>query len=121
MQGNQSRQIADTERDNAHERNFALAVEDHRPQIFRFLLASRRDVDTADALTQECFLKTFRSWSNFRGDSSVATWVTRIAINLQRDHSWTQPKSVSMSLEREPPPKSVPRAGPSATDLERRE
>ncbi|MGB6728035.1 MAG: RNA polymerase sigma factor [Terracidiphilus sp.] len=86
MQSSQSRQIATATRHNAHQQDFALAVEDHRPQIFRFLLASSRDVDTAEALTQECFLKAFRSWSNFRGDSSVATWLIRIAINLQRDH-----------------------------------
>ncbi len=61
-------------------------VELHRPRIFRYLLASSRDVDTAETLTQECLLKAYRSWSSFRGDSSVGTWLMRIAINLQRDH-----------------------------------
>jgi RNA polymerase sigma-70 factor (ECF subfamily) len=65
---------------------FVLAVVDHRPQIFRFLLASLRDVDLAETLTQECFLKAYRNWPSFRGDSSPRTWLMRIAINLQKDH-----------------------------------
>ncbi len=65
---------------------FARVVESHRPQIFRFLLASLRDVDLAETLTQECFLKAHRNWGSFRGDSSAMTWLMRIAINLQKDH-----------------------------------
>jgi len=65
---------------------FSRVVESHRPQIFRFLLASLRDVDLAETLTQECFLKAHRNWSHFRGDSSPMTWLMRIAINLQKDH-----------------------------------
>jgi RNA polymerase sigma-70 factor (ECF subfamily) len=66
--------------------DFALIVANHRLQIFRFLLASTRDVDLAETLTQECFLKAHRNWSHFRGDSSAMTWLMRIAINLQKDH-----------------------------------
>lgn len=82
----QLEQIEMAEDRGSGQQEFALAFENHRPQIFRFLLASSRDVDTAEALTQECFLKAYCSWASFRGDSSVATWLTRIAINLQRDH-----------------------------------
>jgi RNA polymerase sigma-70 factor (ECF subfamily) len=65
---------------------FENVVQTHRPQIFRFLLASTRDVDLAETLTQECFLKAHRNWDKFRGDSSAMTWLMRIAINLQKDH-----------------------------------
>ena len=65
---------------------FSRVAESHRPQIFRFLLASLRDVDLAETLTQECFLKAHRNWRRFRGDSSPMTWLMRIAINLQKDH-----------------------------------
>lgn len=65
---------------------FDRVVADHRAQIFRFLLASTRDVDLAETLTQDCFLKAHRKWSGFRGESSVLTWLMRIAINLQKDH-----------------------------------
>jgi RNA polymerase sigma-70 factor (ECF subfamily) len=65
---------------------FSHVVSAHRQQIFRFLLASTRDVDLAETLTQECFLKAYRNWAGFRGESSALTWLMRIAINVQKDH-----------------------------------
>jgi RNA polymerase sigma-70 factor, ECF subfamily len=65
---------------------FSQVVATQRPKIFRFLLASTRDVDMAETLTQDCFLKAHRNWAGFRGESSVLTWLMRIAINLQKDH-----------------------------------
>jgi RNA polymerase sigma-70 factor (ECF subfamily) len=81
-------------------------VERHRPQIFRFLLASTRDVDLAETLTQECFLKAHRNWGSFRGESTAMTWLMRIAINLQKDHwrnrrmqFWRQTRVNSVDLD----------------------
>jgi RNA polymerase sigma-70 factor, ECF subfamily len=65
---------------------FAEVAGRYRQQIFRFLLASLRDVDAAETLTQDCLLKAYRNWASFRGESSVLTWLLRIAINLQKDH-----------------------------------
>jgi RNA polymerase sigma-70 factor (ECF subfamily) len=65
---------------------FAAIVATHRPQIFRFLLASTRDLDLAETLTQDCFLKAHRNWAGFRGESTALTWLMRIAINLEKDH-----------------------------------
>jgi RNA polymerase sigma-70 factor, ECF subfamily len=85
---------------------FTCVVERHRLQIFRFLLASTRDVDLAETLTQECFLKAHRNWGSFRGDSSAMTWLMRIAINLQKDHwrnrrmqFWRQTRTNSVDLD----------------------
>lgn len=75
--GNQS--VATSELD------FAEVAERYRSQIFRFLLASTRDPDAAETLTQDCLLKAHRNWGSFRGESSVMTWLLRIAINLQKD------------------------------------
>jgi RNA polymerase sigma-70 factor, ECF subfamily len=65
---------------------FSTIVANYRPQVFRFLLASTRDLDLAETLTQDCFLKAHRNWSSFRGESTAITWLMRIAINLQKDH-----------------------------------
>jgi RNA polymerase sigma-70 factor (ECF subfamily) len=88
----------------AHE--FTCVVERHRPQIFRFLLSSTRDVDLAETLTQECFLKAHRNWGSFRGESTAMTWLMRIAINLQKDHwrnrrmqFWRQTRVNSVDLD----------------------
>lgn len=72
--------------DSSAAHDFASVVVTHRPQIFRFLLASTRDPDLAETLTQDCFLKAHRNWASFRGESSAMTWLMRIAINLQKDH-----------------------------------
>ena len=65
---------------------FSAVVQSYRPRIFRFLLASTRDVDLAETLTQECFLRAHKNWKSFRGDSTTLTWLMRIAINLEKDH-----------------------------------
>jgi len=85
---------------------FARVVETHRPQIFRFLLASTRDMDLAETLTQDCFLKAHRNWSHFRGESTAMTWLMRIAINLQKDHwrnrrmqFWRQTRSNAVDVD----------------------
>ena len=57
----------------------------YRSRIYRYALLSLRDADLAESVTQDCFLKAHRVRSEFRGDCSVATWLTRIATNLIRD------------------------------------
>lgn len=59
-------------------------------RIFRLLYSLVRDHDTADTLTQECFLRAFRKRHSFRGEASVTTWLVRIATNLARDYSRNQ-------------------------------
>jgi RNA polymerase sigma-70 factor (ECF subfamily) len=69
----------------AEKRDLESAVRQFRPKIFRFALASLRDLDDAESVTQDCFLKAYRAWDQFRGDSSVQTWLMQIAVNLVRD------------------------------------
>jgi RNA polymerase sigma-70 factor (ECF subfamily) len=56
-----------------------------RPRIFRFVLASLRDRDAAETVTQDCFLKAYQARGRFRGDCSIQTWLMQIAVNLIRD------------------------------------
>ena len=57
----------------------------YRSRIYRYALLSLRDADLADTVTQDCLLRAYRARDDFRGDCSVATWLTRIATNLIRD------------------------------------
>jgi RNA polymerase sigma-70 factor, ECF subfamily len=66
--------------------DFDEVVRLYRPRIFRFLMSSLGDRDVAESLTQDCFLKAFNARHQFRGESSLSTWLTRIALNLVRDH-----------------------------------
>jgi len=66
--------------------DFDTVVRLHWPAVFRFALASLRDRDAAQTLTQDCFMRVWRGRRSFRGGSSVKTWILRIAVNLVRDH-----------------------------------
>src|SRR5271155_5735086 len=57
----------------------------YRSRIYRYALMSLRDSDLSDSVTQDCFLKAYKARGEFRGDCSLATWLTRIATNLIRD------------------------------------
>jgi len=66
--------------------DFDSLVEAHRPRIFRFILASLRDREAAENLTQDCFVRAYKARAQFRGESGVVTWLMHIAANLVRDH-----------------------------------
>jgi RNA polymerase sigma-70 factor (ECF subfamily) len=57
----------------------------YRSRIYRYALMSLRDPDLAETVTQDCFLRAYKARAEFRGDCTLATWLTRIATNLIRD------------------------------------
>ena len=59
-------------------------------RVFSVLYSLVRDRDTADTLTQECFLRAYQKRHSFRGEASVATWLVSIATNLARDYGRNQ-------------------------------
>ena len=65
---------------------FDALVQRHQRRVHRFLLMLVRDAEEADNLTQECFLRAYQNLGSFRGESSLETWLLRIAANLARDH-----------------------------------
>jgi RNA polymerase sigma-70 factor (ECF subfamily) len=80
--------------------DFDGIVARHQRQIYRVLLCMVRDADTADTLTQECFLRAFKKRGRFRGESSLATWLVRIAINLAHDHNRSRRLAFWRKVER---------------------
>jgi len=66
---------------------FDAIVRRHQRRVHRFLLMMLRDPEEADNLTQECFLRAYQNRTTFRGESSLETWLLRIAANLARDHA----------------------------------
>lgn len=66
--------------------DFDTLVKRHRSKIFRFLLASLRDWESAENLTQDCFVRAYRARGQFRGAANIRTWLMQIAANLLRDH-----------------------------------
>ncbi|WP_240703056.1 RNA polymerase sigma factor [Cohnella luojiensis] len=73
----------------------AMALEDgqlehlinaHWSDVWNYVYMMTRNRDTSDDLTQETFIRAFRSLSSFRGQSSYRTWLIRIARNLTLNH-----------------------------------
>jgi RNA polymerase sigma-70 factor (ECF subfamily) len=65
---------------------FEGIYKEYQPKIHRYL-GQLCGEDEASDLTQAVLLKVSQSLAGFRGDSSVSTWIYRIATNAARDHA----------------------------------
>lgn len=63
----------------------ALLVAEHHRMVFRLAHHLLRDREEALDLTQEVFLRVFRTIHRFRGQSSLRTWIYRITVNQVRN------------------------------------
>jgi RNA polymerase sigma-70 factor (ECF subfamily) len=81
-----SREAALIERCNAgDELACADLVTTHQRMVFTLGLHLLGDRDEALDLSQEVFLRVFRTLSSFRGQSALRTWIYRIVINQARN------------------------------------
>ena len=53
--------------------------------VLRLCVLYLGDRHLAEDAFQETFIKAWKKWDGFRGESSVKTWLTRIAVNTCRD------------------------------------
>jgi RNA polymerase sigma-70 factor (ECF subfamily) len=63
----------------------AELVSIHQRMVFGLALHLLGDRDEAMDLSQEVFLRVFRTISTFRGQSALRTWIYRIVINQARN------------------------------------
>jgi RNA polymerase sigma-70 factor (ECF subfamily) len=67
----------------AGDRRASRALYDrHAARVHRLAYRVCGDPDLAEDLTQDVFVKVFRSLGQFRGDSAFSTWVHRIAVTV---------------------------------------
>lgn len=67
---------------NAYE---ALVLE-HQKSVYNIALRMTGNRDDAFDISQDAFLKAFRSLHDFRGECSFGSWVYRMAANMSIDH-----------------------------------
>jgi len=60
---------------------FAELYQNHSREIYYLTLRLLGEAHKAEDATHDVFLKAFRKWDTFRGESSCRTWLYRIAIN----------------------------------------
>jgi RNA polymerase sigma-70 factor (ECF subfamily) len=56
-------------------------VRQNNRRLFRIARAIVKDDAEAEDIVQECYVRAFTRLSEFRGESSLSTWLTRIVIN----------------------------------------
>ncbi|MEM4409425.1 MAG: sigma-70 family RNA polymerase sigma factor, partial [Candidatus Caldarchaeum sp.] len=64
---------------------FERVITEYEKRLYNVALRLTGDPETAFELTHETFIRAFRAWQRFRGDSSVYTWLYKIMINLNKD------------------------------------
>ena len=70
-----------------NKRAFDALLRKYQSQVRRFLLGlTVGDSQLADDLAQETFIKAYMNIGKFRGLSSFATWIMRIAYNTHYDY-----------------------------------
>jgi RNA polymerase sigma-70 factor, ECF subfamily len=67
---------------------FIEIMERYQRKIFTIVLGLLRNRADAEEITQDTFIRAHRGLGRFRGDSSLATWLHRIAVNLARNRYW---------------------------------
>ncbi len=71
---------------NGNESAFNLIVLKYQKKIYWIIRKMVIDHDDADDITQEVFIKLYRSLGNFRGDSALYTYLYRMAVNYSLNH-----------------------------------
>jgi len=64
---------------------FGEIMSRHQSRVFAAAMGLLHNHADAEEITQDTFVRAHRGFSRFRGDSSVATWLHRIAVNLARN------------------------------------
>jgi RNA polymerase sigma-70 factor (ECF subfamily) len=88
---------------------FRILFEKYQPILFRFVLQSLHDAETAHDLVQETFLRLWNHRASIQSKLPLLSYLFRICRNLVRDHA--RHHAVKIRLEME-----IPRASPSVGD-----
>jgi len=64
-----------------HSRAFALLVQKYKEKVYWHIRRMVFDHDDADDITQNTFIKVWQGLDRFRGESSLYSWIYRIATN----------------------------------------
>ncbi|MBM3829218.1 MAG: sigma-70 family RNA polymerase sigma factor [Verrucomicrobia bacterium] len=78
---------------------FEELVARHRDKIYARAFSMMRNEEEAIDLSQEAWVKAWQRLKQFQGDSSFATWMTRIVINLCLDQLRRQKRTRAESIE----------------------
>jgi len=67
-------------------RAFDTLMREYSPELFNFILRLVSNAEDAQDILQDTFVRVWEKSHQFKGRSSVKTWIFRIAINLSYTH-----------------------------------
>ena len=76
-------------------------------QLLRLAALYLGDLQMAEDAVQECYIKVIQGYEKFRGGADLATWGTRILINICKDMrraAWFRRRQMTLPLEHLPEP-----------------
>jgi len=68
------------------ERVLAMLYSRYSEKIYNTALSYTKSVEDAEEITQNVFLKIYKSAAKFKGKSSLNTWIYRITINTSLNY-----------------------------------
>jgi RNA polymerase sigma-70 factor (ECF subfamily) len=85
------------------EEAFSWLITRYHQPIYSLLVRTVRDPADAADLTQDVFIKIFRGIGSFHGESSLRTWIYRIALHegLNQRRWWRRHKEQEVTIEME--------------------
>lgn len=83
------------------ERAFAELIAEYSQPLYSLIVRSLKDPADASDITQEVFIKVFRTIGSFRGDSTLRTWLYRIALHEASNQRrwWSRHKGPEVGME----------------------
>jgi RNA polymerase sigma-70 factor, ECF subfamily len=67
---------------------FVEIMDDNRDRLFNIVLNMLHNRGDTEEIVQDTFIRAHRGLATFRRESSLRTWLYRIAINLARNRYW---------------------------------
>lgn len=64
---------------------FAILVDNYKDLVFTLALRMLKNREEAEEISQDAFIKIFKSLNKFKGDSKFSTWVYRVTYNTCLD------------------------------------
>jgi RNA polymerase sigma-70 factor (ECF subfamily) len=83
------------------EEAFGILIAQYSQPLYTLIARSLQDPADAADITQEVFIKVFRSVRSFHGESSLRTWMYRIALHEASNQRrwWTRHKRQEMTID----------------------
>lgn len=64
---------------------FAILVERYKNMVYTLSIKIVKNKEEAEEISQDAFVKAYKSLKNFKGESKFSTWVYKIAYNASLD------------------------------------